>query len=167
MFSILTTHERAATPKVYDDIAKASGGQVFNMQSGQIDDILVAISKYLEEDYVQLQSRHYAAGEKSKTQVKVDSSFKELVVTVNGKNPQVSIVNEKNEKMKPKTQIIRDKFNFLTLDADESYYELLATANSAYSLIVGGNSELKIYFGFSVNVPTRLSDTSSQPLKDA
>lgn len=154
--------------QVYHEVAKASGGQVFEIKRDDVDEVLVTISSRLEKDHIQMKSEYYEAGEKSKTEVKLDASLSKVMITLAGENPEINVRNGNNELVVASTKSEKNNIIFLTFDViDDPIWVISATAKSSYSVIVDGKSQMKILFGFSVEPPIRISETFPQPLKNS
>lgn len=156
------------TVEVYDQIAKASEGQVFKMKKNNVKEVLLSITQALEPKFETLLSANSNKAGASTTAVKVDASFSQLSVTLTGDNTTMEVTNSKNEKVIGIKSFYSDNIQFITFDASaDSDYTIHTTARSAYTIRVGGISELKILFGFSTNIPKEHAETSFRPLKES
>lgn len=155
------------TVEVYDEIAKASEGQVFKMARGIVKQVLLSIKQSLEPKYETLLSVNSDKAGTTRSTVKVDASFSQVSVTYTGTQAQLLVTNSKNEKVQSVSSFSSDNIQFITFDVSGSDYTIHATASSASTLRVGGISELKMLFGFSTNIPKELAETSFRPLKES
>lgn len=150
----------------FHDVAQASGGQFFQIERDDVDEVLIAISSKLDENHVPLKANYFKPGEKSETDLKIDSSIDKVSITVSGQTPELKVYNSRNEPVLATQTRKKDNIIFLNFDViDEPLWKIAASAKSSYSVIVDGKSQLKILFGFSVKPPIRISETFPQPLK--
>lgn len=150
--------------EVFEKLARITDGQIFEMERESVKDVLNEITKSLDPKYESLKSVDFSGPGASKTGISVDKSFKELSVTVSGTNAQLSINDQNNSKVEAKSTFSTENIKIMTFDVADSSYNIEASANSAYSIRVGGISELKFGFGFSTALTRKRSETAPQPL---
>lgn len=149
--------------KVYEEISRASGGQVFNMKSNEIKEVLEQITEILNLDLVSIDSFDYGAGEESISPITVDSTYKNISVIITGVNPKMLIKNEDDEIVDFTIEFENSNMKYVTFKAEDLKYFIAAFAGSEYSIRVVGNSDLKMAFGFSLEKPNGRSETLTQP----
>lgn len=150
----------------FDDVVQASGGQFFQIERDDVDEVLIAIGSKLDENHVSLKANYGKSGEKMETELKIDSSIDKVSIIVSGQSPELKVYNSKNESILATKTTNKQNIIFLNFDSiDDPLWKIAATAKSSYSVIVDGKSQLKILFGFSVQPPMRISETFFQPLK--
>jgi hemicentin len=149
---------------VYHKIAFASQGQVFNITHNNVNDILRNLSHSFEPNFQTLASFEFDKGDEKEIPINVDASFSELTVSVSGINSKVSIKNHNNESVATRDGFTSDNVKFVTFPVNDSKYHLIASADSAFSIRVGGESELKFEYGFSLAIPHEHTETSNTPL---
>lgn len=150
--------------RVYGDISRASGGTVFNMKRNQLEEILLAMSDSLEANFESLKSLDFDAGGDSSTPLKVDKSMKRVAITLSGSKTEINVIDKNNLPIVPSTKFFSDSIKFMTFNVNSSSYNIEASSDSAYSLHVGGISDLKLEFGFSTVHPKEKTETFTQPL---
>jgi hypothetical protein len=150
--------------EVYQKIADASEGQLFRLSKDGVKEILLALTKTLEPDYVTLASISFDKAGESDTPIAVDSTFSELSVSLSGDDSSLSIRDDADEEVETRPGFTSKNAKFLSFSVSKPKYRILAKAGSAYSIRVGGKSDLQIDFGFSRSKPNSLKDTTYQPL---
>lgn len=150
--------------QVYDDIAIASEGQVFDLSRDIIKDVMLAITQGLDSKFESVESLNFKTAGSTTKPLKVDQSFSSVSVSLAGKNSKLTVKNDKNEDVKSRASFSSANIKFMTFDVTNSSYTIIASAESAFSIRVGGISELKFEFGFSTYFATEQSETSIRPL---
>lgn len=151
--------------EVYEKLARITDGQIFEMKRDSVKNVLNMMTKSLDTKYESLKSVDFGAAGKSMTDISVDKSFKELSVTVSGTNAELSINDKNNTKVEAKSTFSTENIKIMTFAVVDSSYNIEASASSAYSIRVGGISDLKIGFGFSTALTGKRTETSPKPLK--
>jgi hypothetical protein len=135
------------------------------MSRDSIGSFMSKLRKTLDLKFETLKSFDYEnAGTNTET-VKVDETFSKLNVIVSGKNSKLSVRDRNNVEVVTSDDFSLDNVKFMTFDVTDSSYTIEASAESAYSVKIGGISELKFDFGFSTDSPTDQAETAVQPLK--
>ena len=150
--------------QAYEEIASASEGQVFIMSRDIIKNVLMAITTVLDSKYETLASINSDKAGSTTKKVSVDAGFSTLSVSLSGTNSKLAIKDKMNADVPVKNSFSSNNIKFVTFDVADSAYTIEASADSAYSIRVGGISELKFEFGFSTNYPLKQAETSFQPL---
>jgi hypothetical protein len=150
--------------KVYQKIARAGGGQVLRTDRDHIRDVLVAKSVSLEVDFVSLQSKDYDEAGESVTTLEVDDTIRRLSVSLSGKSVTLSIVDSKNAAVNSDETFSSENIQIVTFDVTDNKYTIKASSQSAFSLRVGGNSDLTFDFGFSRQQPFTQADAYIRPI---
>lgn len=149
---------------VYEKISRASEGQVFDMQRDNVKDVLLTISDAMESKFEPLKSLDFDTPGSSTTTVNIDQSFTQLSVSMSGLNSKLSVKDHNDTEIKCIKSFSSANIKFMTFDVADTSYKIEASADSAYSLRIGGISDLKFEFGFSTNVPSMQTETAIQPL---
>jgi hypothetical protein len=149
----------------YVKLTSVGNGQIFDLtDNSEISKVLTGITTLLDNRYQTLKTFKHVRGS-SKTNVKVDSSFTKLIVTMTGTKAKLDLKNSRNETMLAKSGgVDTDNNKFMMFDVNDSEFVISAEAQSDYKINVGGMSDLKISFGFSVEIPNSQVETSTQPL---
>lgn len=160
---LLTGGSTSPRYDAYRKIAQVSDGQIFEMERGNVKDVLLKTTETLDTKFTALESKNFDKAGKSETKLNVDESINKLTVSVSGKNSQLIVKNQKND-MVGGTAFSLNNIKFLSFNKKDSLYTIEASADSAYSVRAGGISDLKFEFGFSVAAPVMQAETSIQPL---
>jgi hypothetical protein len=127
--------------------------------------VLLLISQSLDTKFEAIASIDSKTAGKTSAPVKVDSTFKKISVSLSGSNSELT-VKDKNNQIVVGKGLSSGNIKFITFDVVDTEYTIIASSSSAYSIRVGGFSDLKISFGFSTDVPSRMIETAYRPLKD-
>lgn len=149
---------------VYYTIAEATDGQVFQVTKDTMKEALLKITEALDINFQTLTSINSDDGKQIEVPVAVDSSFSSLSVSLSGTNSKLSVKDRNDIEIKARDISDLPNMKFMTFDVKDSLYTIEARAESGFSLRVGGISELKFDFGFSIGKVSSQSETSFQPL---
>lgn len=149
---------------VFHKIALASEGQVFEMSRDIVKSVLLSITQGLDNKFESLSSINSDKAGSTTAAIKVDQGFSALSVSMAGKNSKLSVKDRNNVEVKSSSELISPNIKFVTFNVADSSYTIKASADSAYSIRVGGISDLKFEFGFSTDHPSEQAETSIQPL---
>lgn len=125
---------------VYENLARASEGQVFVMKRDIIKNVLMAITSSLDPNYATLASINSDKAGSTTKAVKVDQGFSSLQVSMSGTNSKLSVKDKNNNQVVTKEGFNSDNIKFMTFDVADSLYTIEASAESAYSIRVGGKN---------------------------
>lgn len=148
---------------VFFDLAQLSGGQVFEVSKNDSDAVVDAISIFLDKDFVKLKSEYFNSGTQTQTEIKLESLFDELVITIAGENVTHHITDSKNKTIRPSKKIVKGTMTFLKLIVNDFFYVITANASSRFSLSIGGRMNSDISIGFSPTEPSRMIETETKP----
>ncbi|CAB3251142.1 unnamed protein product [Arctia plantaginis] len=158
--------------KVYQQIAAASSGQIFNLKKASVHKMLEFVKSSIKGRTVNLASTTSPAGYNFTQEIPVDSTLGEVTVSVSGANPRITVVDPKGEQLKGPPKLIT------TLDLSEimvvkvmqpemGNYLITVGSSEDYSVKVVGLSNLTFNHGFAVYAPKSMQETSYRPLKGA
>lgn len=151
--------------KVLEKIARVSDGQLFNMDSSMIKDVLVAISFALDSDFETLKSLDFEEGGNSLSTLEVDESFTELMLSLSGVNVGLVLRDSSGETIASRPgSFVSPNIKIMNFEVSDTIYTIEASSSSAYSIRVGGISGLKFSFGFSTVATTDPDKTQVQPI---
>lgn len=151
--------------RVYEKISRTSGGQVFKMDRYNVRDVLVAMSVSLEADFVSLTSVDSDEAGSTSTTIVLDDTIKRLSVSLSGRNAQLSIKNSANDSVTSDETFTSDNIQIVTFDVADNSYTIEMSAASAFSLRIGGISNLGFEFGFSRQEVSIQSETYVRPIR--
>lgn len=151
--------------QVYHKLSRASNGQVYDMNKSNVKDVLLAIRHTVNYNYAALKSVDAATAGTTNTKLNVDKSISELSVSVSGRNPKLSITDPHNETVSSGDELSLPNLRLVKIkDPKEGRWNVEAIADSSHSVRLGALSDMKFEFGFSVEEPKKLLETSFQPL---
>lgn len=151
--------------QVYEKLARVSNGQVFDMNTDDITNVLLAIRFMLNDDFIALRSIDVEKSGTSENAFFIDSTMSELSMSLSGSAPEMALKNPKNE------TVTGEEFNLAKLKIVQlktpmpGKWTVEASSSTAHSIRVGAISSLKIEFGFSLETPSKIEETLYQPLK--
>ena len=151
--------------QVYHKLARASNGQVYDMDKSDVKDVLMAIRHTVNYKYTALKSVDSESAGTTNTKLNVDKSISELSVSMAGKNPKLTITDPRNETVQNSVQLSLENLQLIKIKNPlDGQWNIEAVAESSHSIRLGAISEMKFEFGFSIDEPSRITETSFQPL---
>lgn len=150
--------------QVYENISRISNGQAFDMRRDGIKELILKSIDSLDPKFESLKSFDFDTAGESETPLDVDNTFKSLTVSVSGLDSTLLVTHSNGSIVKSDSEVKSDNVKFLTFTPTGKRYNIEASAKSAYSVRIGGISDLKFEFGFSNKIPEMLEETSIQPL---
>ncbi|XP_028028262.1 hemicentin-1-like [Bombyx mandarina] len=158
------------TYQVYQQIAAASSGQVFNLNKTSVHEVLNFVKSSLKGNTVNLVSAVKTAGHNYTKVIPVDKSVGEVTVSVSGAKPHIKVVNPNDEELTgpPKLLKILDLSEIMVvkvLDPEPGTWSISVGSEKDYSVKVVGLSNLTFNYGFSLQRPTSMAETGYRPLK--
>lgn len=153
--------------QVYGKIGRVSGGQMFMISTDSITSILLELAIILDSQFVTLASLDFEEAGSNVTTLVVDESFDELMISMSGKKALLKIRDSTGTVVsgtsKTKSSYSSDNIQIINFRVADTIYTIESSATSAYSIRVGGISDLTFRFGFSQNGATNPEDTQIQP----
>lgn len=151
--------------QVYHKLSRASNGQVYDMKKSNVKDVLLAIRHTVNYNYAALKSVDSDSAGTTNTKLNIDKSISELSVSMSGKNARLTITDPRNETVKSGEELTLDNLQLVKIkDPLDGQWNVEAAADSSHSIRLGAISEMKFEFGFSVDQPLNIFETSFQPL---
>lgn len=152
--------------RVYHHLSSASNGQVYDMGKSNVKDVLLAIRHTVNHNYASLKSLDSQTAGLTNTKLNVDKTISELSVSLTGRNPSLTIKDPRNETVKGEEDLSLSNLRLVRIkDPLGGLWNVEARADSSHSVRLGAISDIKFQFGFSVEEPKKISETSYQPLK--
>ncbi|CAO1385749.1 unnamed protein product [Diamesa serratosioi] len=153
--------------KVYGKLSRQTNSQLFDMKSGDVKDVILAIRKQLNDNYATLKSVDKHVAGTTIEEFFVDNSISEFEISIAGHNPSMIIKNPLGE-IVTGTKISGENYIIVTIkNPMAGKWVVEANSSSAHSVRFGGNSSLKFKLGFSSTDVTSLSETSDSPMAGA
>lgn len=150
--------------KVYERIADASNGQVFDLKKRDIGQVLSVLRDFLNPHNVPLKAVKNPKGVNPPIELTVDSNLKMFSVSVSGTNPHISISNEQlHPPPEQNTSIGLEMANLQivkVLNPQTGRWTVKTRSDSENAVRVMGISELILEFGFSLT-PLEFFNSSS------
>lgn len=151
--------------QVYHKLSRASNGQVYDMKKSNVKDVLMAIRHTVNYNYAALKSVDSESAGTTNTKLQIDKSISEMTVSMSGKNARLTITDPRNETVRNGDELSLDNLRLVKIkDPVGGEWNVQAVADSSHSIRLGAISDMKFEFGFSINEPTKKSETSFQPL---
>lgn len=149
----------------YLKLSRASNGQVYDMNKSNVKDVLLAIRHAVNYNYASLKSVDAESAGTTNTKLNIDKSISELSVSLSGRNPKLTIKDPRNETVRTGEELTLKNLKLVKIkDPIDGLWNVEAAADSSHSIRLGAISEMKFEFGFSIDEPTKNSETSYQPL---
>ncbi|KAL0829600.1 hypothetical protein ABMA28_003107 [Loxostege sticticalis] len=155
---------------VYQQIAAASNGQVFNLNKTSVHKVLDFVKSSIRGRNVNLGSSVNPAGYNHTQEIPVDSTLGEVTVSVSGAKPSIKVVDPKGEEITgpPKLITTLDLSEIMVvkvMQPEPGNWTITVGSEEEYSVKVVGLSNLTFNHGFSVLPPKGMQETSYRPLK--
>lgn len=151
--------------QVYHKLARASNGQVYDMKKSNVKDVLLAIRHTVNYKYTALKFLESESAGTTNTKLNVDKSISEFSVSMSGRNPKLTITDPRNETVKNTAELTLENLQMVKIKNPlDGQWNVEAEADSSHSIRLGAISEMKFEFGFSVDEPRKIAETSFQPL---
>ncbi|XP_026331776.1 hemicentin-1-like [Hyposmocoma kahamanoa] len=156
--------------KVYQQIAAASAGQVFNLNKTSVHNVLDFVRSSIKGRTVNLGSVINVAGYNHTQGIPVDNTLGEVTVSVSGAQPSIKVVNPSGEELTgpPKLITTLDLSEIMVvkvLQPEPGNWTITTGSAEDYSVKVVGLSNLTFTHGFSVEQPRSVSETTYRPLQ--
>ncbi|XP_075981813.1 hemicentin-1-like [Anticarsia gemmatalis] len=158
------------TYKVYQQVAAASSGQIFNLNKTSVHKMLDFVRSSIKGRTVNLASASNPAGFNYTQEIPIDSTLGEVTVSVSGSKPQITVVDPKGEQLTgpPKLITTLDLSEIMVvkvMQPEPGNWTITVGSEEDYSVKVVGLSNLTFNHGFSVEKPSSMKETSYRPLK--
>ncbi|XP_068622932.1 hemicentin-1-like [Battus philenor] len=158
------------TYKVYQQIATASSGQVFNLNKTNVHNVLEFVKSSIRGRSVNLGSAVHPAGYNYTQEIPVDSSLAEVTVSVSGAKPKIKVVNPSGDELMgpPKLITTLDLSEIMivkVLEPEAGNWTITVGSEKDYSVKVSGLSNLTFDHGFSVEKSNSMDEASYRPLQ--
>ncbi|KAF9802936.1 hypothetical protein SFRURICE_015533 [Spodoptera frugiperda] len=157
--------------KVYQQVAAASSGQIFNLNKTNVHMMLDFVKSSLKGRTVNLASVSNPPGYNYTQEIPVDSTLGEVTVSVSGAKPKISVIDPNGEKLTgpPKlvTQLDLSEIMIVkVMQPEPGNWTVTVGSENEHSVKVVGLSNVTFNYGFSVEQPQSMKETSYRPLKD-
>ncbi|KAI5635231.1 immunoglobulin domain-containing protein [Phthorimaea operculella] len=157
--------------KVYQQIAAASSGQVFNLNKTSVHKVLEFVRSSIRGRTVNLGSSVNPPGFNTQG-IPIDSNLGEVTVSVSGSKPSIKVVNPSGTEVTGPPQLVTtlDLSEIMVvkvLQPEPGNWTITTGSEDDHSVKVVGVSNLGFNHGFSVVKPTTVAETSYRPLQGA
>jgi hypothetical protein len=148
---------------VYERIAQNTNGLIYDMKKKSVEDVLIAISPKIKANYADLFSKDYKKGSKNVDKIEIQNGVTQLIFTVVGKNPSLTIYDSAEKKYEGIK--LGDNAQSLIIDNPQNgTWTVHSEDKLAYSIKVGGLVEDTFDYGFSLGVPNSKNETLYRPI---
>ncbi|CAO1403247.1 unnamed protein product [Diamesa tonsa] len=151
--------------KVYGKLARYTNGEVFDMKSDGIKEVILAIRTQLDDEFTLLKYLIKDAAGTSIEDFWVDSSISQIQISISGSDPSMVIRNPLGEIVTGKETSMENINIVKILNPMPGKWTLEAKSSSIHSIRFGAISSLKLEYGFSVDTPIDPAETSKLPSK--
>ncbi|XP_013141245.1 PREDICTED: hemicentin-1-like isoform X2 [Papilio polytes] len=170
---VLTGHcndLKRQTYKVYQQVATASSGQVFNLNKTNVHNVLDFVRSSIRGRSVNLGSAVHPGGYNYTQAIPVDSSLGEVTVSVSGAKPTIKVVNPSGHEVLGPPQLVTtlDLSEIMivkVLDPEPGNWTITVGSEKDYSVKVSGLSNITFDHGFSVEKTNSMDEASYRPLQ--
>ncbi|XP_045484637.1 hemicentin-1 [Pieris rapae] len=149
--------------KVYKELAKATGGEVFNIRKDEVKKIMDFIINTIKYKSVKLYNRNFPAhvDEKITKEIpfSVDTKVQSLMLSLVGKNPHIVVKDSKGNEVKTET-IMESKETYI-IKIDPAVAGDFTAAIESYgesNLDIKASTDVSFQYGFLVIAPTTVED---------
>ena len=151
---------------MFERLASASNGQVYNLNTQNIKDVLEDIKDSLDKRRVTLQYLDVPDSKSNSIGVAVDANLKEFSVSVAGHKPNITVFDPKNQTYEnaKETLSLENLKVVNVVDPEPGEWQVRAEAASAHSVRLTALSDVVFRFGFSLKAPRRIEETIYSPL---
>ncbi|KAH9635600.1 hypothetical protein HF086_012269 [Spodoptera exigua] len=156
--------------KVYQQVAAASSGQIFNLNKTNVHMMLDFVKSSIKGRMVNLASVSNPPGYNYTQEIPVDSTLGEVTVSVSGAKPKISVIDPNGEKLTgpPKLVTTLDLSEIMivkVMQPEPGNWTVTVGSEKEHSVKVVGLSNVTFNHGFSVEKPRTMKETSYRPLK--
>ncbi|KAI8441123.1 hypothetical protein MSG28_009375 [Choristoneura fumiferana] len=156
---------------VYQQIAAASSGQVFNLNKTNVHKVLDFVKSSIKARTVNLGSARNPAGYNYTQGIPVDSTLGEVTVSVSGTKPRIQVFSPTGEQVTgpPQLETTLDLAEIMVvkvLQPEPGNWSITVGSAAEHSVKVVGLSNLTFHHGFSVQRPAAAKETSYRPLQE-
>ncbi|CAG4960700.1 unnamed protein product [Colias eurytheme] len=170
---VLTGHCNDLTKptfKVYEQIAAASSGQIFNLNKNNVHKVLDFVRTSIKGRSVNLASSINPPGYNYTQKIPVDKTVNEVTVSVSGAKPQIRVVNPSGEEITGPPQLVTtlDLSEIMivkVLEPEPGNWSITVGSSASHSVRVLGTSDLSFSHGFAAQTPQSMKDTGYRPMK--
>uniref|UniRef100_A0A2A4JKA5 Hemolin n=2 Tax=Heliothis virescens TaxID=7102 RepID=A0A2A4JKA5_HELVI len=156
--------------KVYQQVAAASSGQIFNLNKTSVHKMLDFVTSSIKGRMVNLASVSNPPGYNYTQEIPVDSTLGEVTVSVSGAKPKITVVDPNGEQLTgpPKLITTLDLSEIMVvkvMQPEPGNWTITVGSEEEHSVKVVGLSNVTFTHGFSVEQPASMKETSYRPLR--
>ncbi|KAJ8728982.1 hypothetical protein PYW07_006678 [Mythimna separata] len=156
--------------KVYQEVAAASSGQIFNLNKTNVHMMLEFVKSSIKGRTVNLASVSNPPGYNYTQEIPVDSTLGEVTVSVSGAKPKITVVDPKGDQLTgpPKLITTLDLSEIMivkVMQPEPGNWTITVGSEEEHSVKVVGLSNVTFNHGFSVEKPQTMKETVYRPLR--
>lgn len=106
--------------KVYQNLARVSGGRMLNVEDNKMKEFLKTIEKALDPNFIEMIVAVIEAGGTFNETVNVEQGVQDICTSVTGKNPQISIKDSKAQHAKIVYDFTMSTYKYVCIENTES-----------------------------------------------
>ncbi|XP_066993605.2 hemicentin-1 isoform X2 [Anabrus simplex] len=154
---------------VFEKIASASAGQVFNIKKQEVKDVLNYVKESVQErNKVVVVSVDKPSAGSSAFSVPVDATMVVLNVALSGRDPKITVIDNHGVKKEGvKVLDVPGGLVVKVLNPEPGTWLVDTSSSSAYSVRITTVSEFSFIYGFSTIPTTNMAETAKRPLGGA
>ncbi|CAB3251608.1 unnamed protein product [Arctia plantaginis] len=153
--------------KVYNQLARATNGEVFNLMKSDILDILEYVKENTKSRSDIIASKIFPPGYGNKIEYAVDSKMNDLIISVTGLTPKIEVTDSEGNKVDIKHIVNKDEIAIMkATDLKPGVYVADVGSTSETYVKVMAKTSVNFYYGFSPFETSSLSDTATRPAPD-
>ena len=150
--------------KIYGEIA-GKNGQVFNVPRNELSRVVSNMKVQLDQKFSSMNSINVGKAGKIKIPFFVDSTMSDVRISLSGSSPKM-IIQDPNSEYVTVKDLVLSNLEFVHIENPlPGKWQLTATSASDFSVRMGAISTVRFDFGFSLERPSKASETLFQPLK--
>lgn len=149
---------------VYERIAEASNGQVFDLKKSDIGEVMKEMREFLDLHNVPLKTVKNPKGVNPPIELTVDNNIKMFSVSVSGTRPEIIVANDGNLNQETKSVFSTENLEIVKVtNPERGTWNVRTSADSESVVRVMAISELILEFGFSANPLEFFNQSSFTP----
>ncbi|XP_049878315.1 hemicentin-2-like [Pectinophora gossypiella] len=154
--------------EVYYKLSEKTAGQVFHLDhKSEVEKILSYVQTQINSRKTIIANPTFPPGT-HKFDYDVDSKMKELVISVSGMNPSVSVTDPDGEKVSTEDVVHTSQIAIVKVtEVKPGTYSAEVSSSSKTSVVVTAETTVHFQHGFSTVTPTSIRETATRPIPGA
>ncbi|CAK1542611.1 unnamed protein product [Leptosia nina] len=155
--------------QVYHKIAKATGGEVFNLEKEEIKKILDYILEMIADKKVTLRNQNFPLDNpENEITFSVDSKVNKVTLSLVGPYPSFIVQDDEGNKVPTTPIVTTNRISILKMEpVIPGNYKAVILSTNSENLHIKGSSDISFNYKFSTLPPTTKLDTVTRPIAGA